>query len=234
MVIVPARAAPALAAALKPTEPFPLPDDPDVTVIQSVLFDIAVHAHVAAFAETATVPDPPAGSTAWLAGAIEYAHGTAACEIVNAWPPTVIVLVRAAPPFAATLNVTVPSPVPEPPLAIEIHDAPADAVQLHQLEVVTLKLPEPPALSTDRPEGKMAYVQPVAACVTVNVCPAIVAVPPRGGPALAATLNPRLPLPVADGTLVNVIQLAFDVAVHAHAPAVVTAIVPVAPPAWAE
>jgi hypothetical protein len=80
----------------------------------------------------------------------------------------------------------------------------------------------------------MLYAQPAGACATVNVWPAIVAVPLRAGPAFAATLNPRVPLPVDDGTLVNAIQLAFDVAVHVHVGAVVTAMDPVAPPAGAE
>jgi len=59
MVMVPVLAAPLLAAALKATDPLPVPDAPDVTVIQSVLFDAAVHAHVALLAVTATVPLPP-------------------------------------------------------------------------------------------------------------------------------------------------------------------------------
>jgi len=59
--------------------------------------------------------------------------GGAACEIVNAWPPTVTALLRAAPAFADALNATVPFPVPDPPLVIEIHAAPADAVHEHQL-----------------------------------------------------------------------------------------------------
>jgi len=80
----------------------------------------------------------------------------------------------------------------------------------------------------------MAKLQPAGACVTVKVCPAIVAVPLRAAPAFAATLNPRLPLPVADGTLVNVIQPAFDVAVHVHVPPVATVIDPVPPAAGAE
>jgi hypothetical protein len=68
----------------------------------------------------------------------------------------------------------------------------------------------------------------------VKVWPAIVAVPLRAAPAFDATLNPSVPLPVADGTLVNVIQFAFDAAAQLHVAAVVTAIEPVAPPAAAE
>ena len=77
-------------------------------------------------------------------------------------------------------------------------------------------------------------MQPAGACVTVNVWPAIVAVPVRPVPPLAATLNPIVPGPVEDGMLVNVIQLALDVAVHVHALPVVTAIDPVCPASGAE
>ena len=77
MVMVPLRAPPVFAAALKPTLPLPLPDAPEVTVIQSGALDVAVHAHAASVV-TATDPVPPAGSTDADAGAIEYVHGAAA------------------------------------------------------------------------------------------------------------------------------------------------------------
>ena len=75
--------------------------------------------------------------------------GAAACEIANVWPPTAIVPLRAAPVLAETLNATVPLPLPDAPFVIVIHGAPADAVHEHPLEAVTLKLPDPPLLSTD-------------------------------------------------------------------------------------
>ena len=65
--------------------------------------------------------------------------------------------------------------------------------------------------------------------MTEKARPAIVAVPLRAAPAFAATLKPMLPLPVADGTLVNVIQPAFDVAVHVQVLPVVT-VTDVVPP----
>ena len=71
MVIVPLRAAPPFAAALKDIDPFPVPDAPDVTVSQSGLFEAAVHAHVGLLAVTATVPTAPVLSMDWLGGAIE-------------------------------------------------------------------------------------------------------------------------------------------------------------------
>lgn len=47
-----------LAATLKPTVPLPVPEAPDVTVIQ-LAFDAAFHVHVFADAVTVTVPVPP-------------------------------------------------------------------------------------------------------------------------------------------------------------------------------
>src|SRR5205823_1032680 len=100
-----------------------------------------------------------AASTAWLFGAIEYVHcgggggggGTgAACETVNVWPAIVTVPLRAAPLFAATVNATVPLPLPDPPLAIDIHGAFADAVHEQPApSAVTCTVLLPPAGGTD-------------------------------------------------------------------------------------
>jgi hypothetical protein len=54
MVNVPDRAAPVFAATLNPTEPFPVPDAPAVTVIHGAPL-VAVHVHPVP-AVTATVP----------------------------------------------------------------------------------------------------------------------------------------------------------------------------------
>ena len=58
----------------------------------------------------------------------------------------------------------------------------------------------------------------------------MVSVPVRIGPALAATAKSTVPLPGPELWEVIVSQSAFDVAVHAQPPPVVTATVP-APPA---
>jgi hypothetical protein len=60
-------------------------------------------------------------------------------------------------------------------------------------------------------------------CVTVKVRPAIVIVPVRFLPALAATLKATLPLPAPLCPAVTVIQAASLVAVHAQLAGVVTA-----------
>jgi hypothetical protein len=58
----------ALAVALNPTVPFPLPLAPLVTVSQDVSLLTPVHAHPAG-AVTAVEPAPPSATTDWLVGA---------------------------------------------------------------------------------------------------------------------------------------------------------------------
>lgn len=67
--------------------------------------------------------------------------------------------------------------------------------------------------------------------MTVNVWPAIVIVPLRADPLLAATLNPTAPLPVPDAPDVTVIHCTPLVAVQVHPAPAVTVTVPVAGPA---
>jgi hypothetical protein len=75
-------------------------------------------------------------------------------------------------------------------------------------------------------------VQLAAACVTVNVAPAIVSVPVRPVVTVfAATLNPTLPGPDPDAPLVSVIQAALLLAVHAQPAPAVTVLLPVPPAA---
>jgi hypothetical protein len=61
--------------------------------------------------------------------------------------------------------------------------------------------------------------------LNVTVCPATVTVPVRGAPVLfaaAVTLTAPLPVPAAPAVIVS--QFAFDAALHAHQPPVVTVI----------
>jgi hypothetical protein len=51
---------------LKTTTPFPVPDDPPVTVIQAA-FEVAVHAQPLP-ADTLVRPSPPAGARSSVAG----------------------------------------------------------------------------------------------------------------------------------------------------------------------
>ena len=66
---------------------------------------------------------------------------------VKVWPAMVMVPVRAAPVFAATVKLTDPGPVPLAPAVIVIHDgALLTAVHAHVAPVVTaIAVPAPPA-----------------------------------------------------------------------------------------
>ena len=68
----------------------------------------------------------------------------------------------------------------------------------------------------------MLYVHPAAACVTVNVCPAIVTVPTRCAPELDAIVSWTGPLPLPVAPLVIVIHAACDSALQVHPDADVT------------
>jgi hypothetical protein len=70
----------------------------------------------------------------------------------------------------------------------------------------------------------------VAACVTVKVRPAIVNVPVRATPVLAATVKAADPLPLPAAPEVTVIQVTLLEAVHAHPAAAVTVTGVPAPP----
>jgi len=64
---------------------------------------------------------------------------------VSVAEPTLIVPLRAPPLLPATLNPTVPLPVPVAPEVIEIHDAPLVAAQLQDAALETLTEPVLPA-----------------------------------------------------------------------------------------
>jgi hypothetical protein len=122
-----------------------LPDAPALMVIHEVLL-VAVHAQPVA-AVTVTVPVAAAAVVRVLdVGEIVGAHATPDCVTVNVAPPTVSVPVRLdATLFAATVNETVPVPVPADPALTEIHGALLTAVHAQPTEAVAVVLPEPPA-----------------------------------------------------------------------------------------
>ena len=137
----PVRAGPVFAAAVKVTDPLPLPDVALVIVSQFTV-DVAFHAQPLA-AVTATVPVPPPTTIDWVTGAIEKLQ-PAACVTENGVPAIVTVALRAAPVFGLTEKLTVPLPVPLAPLVIEIHGASLVAVQAQPAPAVTVTLPVPP------------------------------------------------------------------------------------------
>jgi hypothetical protein len=137
------------------TVPGPFPDVPFVMVIHGS-DSTAVQPQLAP-ALTVTLPTPAsAEGSVWLVGLIEKLHGWGPCVIVAVCPPTRIVPVRAAPGFAAVLNVTLPLPVPDAAPVIVIQGALAVAVQAHDAVVVTVISPGPPPGGVDCVAGASA------------------------------------------------------------------------------
>ena len=90
--------------------------------------------------------------------------------------------------------------------------------------------PVPPLAVNDPLVGEALKVHAAAACVTVNVVPAIVSVPVRFVVTVfAATLKPTLPLPLPFAPLVTVIQLALLAADQAQPGPAETVLDPVPP-----
>ena len=178
-VSVPVRAGPGFTAAANASVPLPVPAAAPVSVNHAALV-LAVHAHVAAEAVTATEPEPPLSATSCDAGEIVNVHGgggaAAACDTVKVCPPMVSVPVRAAAVFAATLNATVPLPVPEAPLVTVNHAALALAVHAQVFaDAVTVTDPAAAVSATSCVVGEIPNVHGgggAAACATVKVFPA--------------------------------------------------------------
>ena len=130
------------AATLKPSDPFPLPLAGVVSVIQLTVL-LAVHGHPA-LVVMPTVPVPPAAGIDVDNGCREVVHETgggavpaAACEIVIAAPPAVMVPVRSAPVLTATVKLTLPLPDPNrgdaaihPTLLVTVHAHPGSAAMV--------------------------------------------------------------------------------------------------------
>jgi hypothetical protein len=100
-------------------------------------------------------------------------------------------------------------PVPVEPAVIEtqLTLGLSDADQAQPLCDVTLIVMVPPAAAMVGVMGDTwkVHVAP-AGCVTLTCCPAMMIVPDREGPVLAAALKPTVPLPVPLDPLVTVIQ----------------------------
>jgi hypothetical protein len=73
----------------------------------------------------------------------------AACETVKVLPAIVSVPLRAAPVFCTTLKLTVPLPVPLPPLVTVIHGALDAAVHVQLVPAVTVTESVPPAAAAE-------------------------------------------------------------------------------------
>ena len=168
---------------MKLTTVVPVPLAGSVTQAE---FELAVHAQVGELIVNVTLPEPPEASmTTPLVDKLEVQP--LAWLKVTVWPATVSEPVRAGPLLAATLYVALWVPVP---LVGEIASQLSllDAVHGHAaLLAVIVRLPEPAAAVGETLVGDTVNVQPLA-WLTVNVCPAMVSVPLRATPVLAATV----------------------------------------------
>jgi hypothetical protein len=231
--MMPDRLAPEFAATVKATVPLPVPAAPEVIVIHDAAA-AAVHAHPLA-AITVKVPVPPAAGTVAPPEFSVYVQlGSAAAWLtVNVRPAMAIVLERAAPRFGSTRYPTVPFPFPLVPVLNEIHDALFEAVHAHPASTATTMEPVPPIADTEALVGSILYVQvgAGAACVTVKVRVAIVTVPVRAAPVLAAIVIPTEPLPLPFAPEVIVIHGALlTAAVQVQPAGAVTVTGLIAPP----
>ncbi len=232
IVSVPVRLDPVFAATPNVTEPLPDPVAPPVMVIHDALLDAVQPQPVAAV--TLLLPLPAAAVNDWLVGEIDGEHEAAACVTVNVAPAIVNVPVRLeAAVLAATLNATVPSPDPDAPPVTVIQAALLVAVHAQPVAAVTVLLPVPADAANAWPVGEIEGEHEAAACVTVNVAPAMVSVPVRvDATVFAATSNVTAPLPDPVAPLVMLIQAALLAAVQLQPVAAVTALLP--PPPCAE
>lgn len=99
---------------------------------------------------------------------------------MNVFPATVNVPVREViAVFGDTLYATLPLPLPAAPSLMPIHDALLDAVHAQPVAAVTLMVPPSPPDAMLAEAGEIVGAHAAAACVTVNVVPAIVSVPVR-------------------------------------------------------
>jgi hypothetical protein len=104
-----------------------------------------------------------------------------------------------------------------------------EAVQLHDRDVRTSTFTSLSSLESEISLGFTEYVQAGAAWVTVNVRPAIVAVPERAAPLFSATVTSTVPLPLSGPDDRIVSQSAWLDAVQAQPFGAVTVTVSVAP-----
>jgi hypothetical protein len=150
-----------LAATVNVTAPSSVPLAPDVIVIHGTLLP-AVHRHPA-WVDTFTVPGPPVAPMLRLVGAIVNeqfgAAATAACLIVDRWPPMMTLPVRSPPALGATVKLTVALPLPLTGGASVIQLTSAVADHAQSLAVVTLAVAGPPAALMFWVAGATSYRQ---------------------------------------------------------------------------
>jgi hypothetical protein len=182
IVSVPERWGPPFAAAVNPTVPLPVPAAPDE--IESQLTSlVAVQLHPPP-AVTLTVPFPPLTGASNVVDAREIEQPLP-CVTVNVRPAAVIAPLRDGPVFLAAVKRTVPWPVPVVPDEIVSHGTVEVALQPQPDPVCTTNDPDPPSSSMVPEVAESVKAQP-SPWFSVNVRPAMVSVPLRAGPLVAA------------------------------------------------
>jgi len=189
----------------------------------------AVHEHVAG-AKTPNEKVPPPAGTLMASGLTKMSQ-SAFWVTVTVSPAIVRVPVRVpCPPNPGTVNVTLPLPLPLAPLVTVMKDALLTAVHAHALDAVTVTVAVPPISPNVTEVGDRAYVHATAAWFTETVWPAMVSVPARADPVLAATENLTVPLSIPELPALTVMKASLLLDVHAQpVDWVATVTVPVPP-----
>src|SRR5438876_464406 len=131
----------------------------------------------------------------------------------------------------ATLNATVPLPVPVAPVVTVIQVVLLTAVHEQPPGAVTVVLAVPPPATSDWLAGEIVSVHMTPACVIAALLPPALIVPLRDVvEVFAAALNVTVPLPVPLAPAVIVIHASVVVAVHAQPVGDVIVTVPDPPP----
>jgi len=131
--------------------------------------------------------------------------------------------------FGSTLKATAPFPDPDAALVSVIHALLLAAVHGQPVPAVSVLLPSPPDAVNDWLVGDTTGEHEFPAWLTVKVVPAIVSVPLRPGPVLAATSNVTAPLPDPAEPLVTVIHTLLLTAVHGQPAVIVSVVLPLPP-----
>jgi hypothetical protein len=178
IAMVPVLVVPAAFAATRyVTVPSPEPLAPVRTVIHEAL-EVAVQAQPDGRL-TSTLPSAPAAAMFCVAGVSVASHVAPACVMTNGWPATVSVVDRELLlVFAATLNPTLPLPVPDVGVLNVTHEALFWTFQKQARPAVTVIVPVPALADSEALAGEMLYPQ-LPNWVIVTACPATVSTPER-------------------------------------------------------
>lgn len=141
--------------------------EPQPDAVVTVIHDsdvVAVHMQLVVVV-TDVDPEPPAGLTLTVAGFNEYWQPVLAAWVTVKVRPAIDKVPLRCDELVdgATVNATLPFPLPLDPDVIVIHAALLCAVQLQPAALVTADDPVPPAATTDWVVGVIEYEQVAAA-----------------------------------------------------------------------